>query len=90
MSLIATTKNQLTRPGFTVDEPDELWAGVRIFELANTIQTLRHLVYTSIDYYLQLTNFDHKYATHHTNGKGRVHTYLQGMSSPAHPSSKLA
>ncbi|KAH8652130.1 hypothetical protein BX600DRAFT_489432 [Xylariales sp. PMI_506] len=76
--------------GFTVNEPDELWAGVRIFEIANTIPTLRHYVYSSIDYYLQLTNFDHKYAAHHTNGKGRVQTYLQGMPSPAHPSSKLA
>ncbi|KAM0255380.1 hypothetical protein ACHAQJ_005822 [Trichoderma viride] len=75
--------------GFTVNEPDELWAGVRIFEIANTIPTLRHFVYSSIDYYLRLTNFDHKYAAHHTNGKGRVHTYLDGMTSPAHPDSKL-
>jgi hypothetical protein len=36
-----------------------------------------------------LTNFDHKHAAHHTNGKGRVHTYLDGMTSPAHPDSKL-
>ncbi len=63
---------------------------MRIFEIANTIPTLRHFVYSSIDYYLQLTNFNHKYAAHHTNGKGRVHTYLQGMPSPAHPSSNLA
>jgi hypothetical protein len=82
--------HELKRLGFTVNEPDELWAGVRIFEIANTVPTLRHFVYSSIDYYLQLTNFDHKYAAHHTNGKGRVHTYLQGMSSPAHPASKLA
>ncbi|KAH8897144.1 NAD(P)-binding protein [Thozetella sp. PMI_491] len=76
--------------GFTVNERDELWAGVRIFEIANSIPTLRHFVYSSIDYYLQLTNFNHKYASHHTNGKGRVHTYLRGMDSPAHPSSKVA
>ncbi|RFU77118.1 nad-p-binding [Trichoderma arundinaceum] len=75
--------------GFTVNEQDELWAGVRIFEIANTIPTLRHFVYSSIDYYLRLTNFDHRYAAHHTNGKGRVHTYLDGMTSPAHPDSKL-
>ncbi|KAL7946120.1 NAD(P)-binding protein [Trichoderma barbatum] len=75
--------------GFTVNEVDELWSGVRIFEIANTIPTLRHFVYSSIDYYLRLTNFDHKYAAHHTNGKGRVHTYLDGMTSPAHPDSKL-
>lgn len=50
---------------------------------------MRHFVYSSIDYYLRLTNFNHKYAAHHTNGKGRVQTYLEGMTSPAHPDSKL-
>lgn len=75
--------------GYTVNEADELWAGVRIFEIANTIPTIRHFIYSSIDYYLRLTNFNHKYAAHHTNGKGRVQTYLDGMTSPAHPDSKL-
>jgi hypothetical protein len=67
--------------GFTVKESDELWAGVRIFEIANTVPTLRHFVYAGIDYYLQLTGFNHKYATHHTNGKGRVNAYLQSQKS---------
>lgn len=75
--------------GYTVNEADELWAGVRIFEIANTVSTLRHFVYSSIDYYLRITNFNHVYAAHHTNGKGRVQTYLDGLSSPAHPESKL-
>ncbi|KAG0287712.1 hypothetical protein BGZ98_004529, partial [Dissophora globulifera] len=68
---------------------DELWAGVKIFEIANTIPTLRHYVYSSIDYYLRITNFDEGYAAHHTNGKARVHTYMDGMTSPAHKDSKL-
>ena len=53
-------------PGFTVNESDELWAGVRIFEIANSIPTLRHFVYGSIDYYLQHTGFNMKYGAHHT------------------------
>ena len=67
--------------GFTVNEKDELWAGVRIFEIANTIPGLRHFVFAGVDYYLQLTHFDHKYAAHHTNGKGRVSSYLQSQAS---------
>jgi hypothetical protein len=57
----------LTNPsGFTVNEQDELWSGVRIFEIANSIPTLRHYVYGSIDYYLQHTGFNIKYGAHHT------------------------
>ena len=52
--------------GFTVNERDELWAGVRIFEIANAVPTLRHFVYGSIDYYLQHTGFDPRYGAHHT------------------------
>jgi hypothetical protein len=52
--------------GFTVNERDELWAGVRIFEIASAIPTMRHFVYAGIDYYLQLTGFDPKYGAHHT------------------------
>ena len=55
-----------------------------------TIPTLRHFVCSSLDYYLQSGNFDPKYATHHTNAEARVHTYLQGLPSPAHPSSNIA
>lgn len=76
--------------GFVVNERDELWASIRIFEIANTIPTMRHFVYSSLDYFLQMENFNHKYAVHHANAKGRFHTYLQGMQSPAHTSSKLA
>jgi hypothetical protein len=67
--------------GFTVKESDEIFAGIRIFEISNTIPTLRHFVYSSIDYYLQLTGFNHAYAAHHTNAKGRVNSYLQSQAS---------
>jgi len=40
--------------GFTVKESDEIWASIRIFEIANRIPTLRHFVFSSIDYYLKV------------------------------------
>lgn len=67
--------------GFTVKESDEIFAGIRIFEISNTIPTLRHFIYGSIDYYIQLTGFNHAYAAHHTNAKGRVNSYLQSQAS---------
>ncbi|KAH6677249.1 hypothetical protein B0J14DRAFT_338387 [Halenospora varia] len=67
--------------GFTVKESDEIWAAIRIWEIANTIPTLRHFLWSSIDYYLKLTGFNHKYAAHHTNAKGRVNDYLGAQTS---------
>ncbi|KAG4026644.1 hypothetical protein MFRU_038g00480 [Monilinia fructicola] len=65
--------------GFTVEESNEIWAGIRIFEIANCVPTLRNFVWSSIDYNLKLTRFDPKYAAHHTNAKGRVNDYLAGQ-----------
>lgn len=67
--------------GFTVKESDEIWAGIRIFEIAKRIPTLRHLVYSSIDYLLKLMDFDPKYGAHHMNAKGRVNEYLRSQPS---------
>lgn len=66
---------------YTVNEQDELWAGIRIWETANTVPGLRHFVYASIDYYLELTGWDEQFGAHHTNGKGRVAAYLRGQKS---------
>jgi hypothetical protein len=41
--------------GFTVKESDEIWASIRIWEIANRIPTLRHFVFSSIDYYLKVS-----------------------------------
>ncbi|KAH7308304.1 hypothetical protein BKA65DRAFT_469731 [Rhexocercosporidium sp. MPI-PUGE-AT-0058] len=67
--------------GFTVKESDEIWAGIRIFELAHRVLGFKHFVYGSIDYYLRLTNFDPKYGAHHTNAKGRVNDFLSAQAS---------
>lgn len=66
---------------YTVNEQDELWAGVRVWEIANSVPGLRHFVYASIDYYLELTGWDERFGAHHTNGKGRVAAYLRSQKS---------
>ena len=40
--------------GFTVGEQKEVWVGIRIFEIAKQIKTLRHYVWSSLDYALKV------------------------------------
>ena len=39
--------------GFTVGEQKEIYAGMRIFELAKEIGTVRHYVWSNLDNYLK-------------------------------------
>ena len=40
--------------GFTVGEQREIYAGMRIFELAKQTKSLRHYVWSSLDYNLKV------------------------------------
>ena len=40
--------------GFTVTEASEIWAGIRIFEMARQVKTVRHYVWSSIDYHYKV------------------------------------
>ena len=40
--------------GFTVGEAKEVWAGMRIFEIALQAGTVRHYVWSSLDYSLKV------------------------------------
>jgi uncharacterized protein YbjT (DUF2867 family) len=44
--------------GFTVGEQREIYAGLRIFELAKQTKSLRHYVYSSLDYNLKVVSSD--------------------------------
>jgi hypothetical protein len=44
--------------GFTVKEADEIWAAMRIYEIAKTCPTLRHFVWSGLDYYLKVRTYD--------------------------------
>jgi hypothetical protein len=41
--------------GFTVGEQREIYAGMRIFELAKQTKSLRHYVWSSLDYILKVS-----------------------------------
>jgi NmrA-like family len=41
--------------GFTVGEQREIYAGMRIFELAKQTKSLRHYVWSSLDYDLKVS-----------------------------------
>lgn len=36
--------------GFTVGEQKEVWAGIRIFEIAKEIGTVKHYIWSNLDY----------------------------------------
>ena len=43
--------------GFTVGEAREIYAGMRIFELAKQIKTVRHYIWSSLDYVTKVVFF---------------------------------
>jgi len=42
--------------GFTVGEQREIYAGLRIFELAKQTTSLRHYIWSSLDYNLKVNS----------------------------------
>lgn len=43
--------------GFTVGEVKETFLGIRIFELAKTIPTLKHYIWSSLDYVFKVCHY---------------------------------
>jgi len=62
--------------GFTVGEQREIYAGLRIFELAKQTKSLRHYIWSSLDYNLKKGGYDQKYRCEHYDAKGRVAEWL--------------
>jgi hypothetical protein len=67
--------------GFTVGEQAEVFAGMRIFELARQVGTLKHYVYSSLDYLTKKSNYNPIYRCEHYDGKGRVAEWIQQQPS---------
>ncbi|KIY46670.1 NAD(P)-binding protein [Fistulina hepatica ATCC 64428] len=69
---------------FTVGAKNELHWGVRIFELARSTSSLRHYVWSGLDYSLKISGWNprYEYADYH-NAKGRVQEYLKAQTSIA-------
>ncbi|KAI9464953.1 NAD-P-binding protein [Lactarius psammicola] len=67
--------------GFTVGEQREIYAGLRIFELAKQTKSLRHYIWSSLDYNLKKGGYDQKYRCEHYDAKGRVAEWLAQQPS---------
>ncbi|KAJ7152494.1 NAD-P-binding protein [Mycena filopes] len=67
--------------GFTVGEMEEIYAGMRIYEVARTIPSLRHYVWSNLQYVLKNSGFDPEYSVDHLNAKGRVGEWLSVQPS---------
>jgi NmrA-like family len=62
--------------GFTVGEQAETYYGLRIFELAAHVPTLKHYVWSSLDYGLKKAGYRPEYHCGHYDGKGRIADWL--------------
>ncbi|KAJ3553614.1 hypothetical protein NM688_g3512 [Phlebia brevispora] len=67
--------------GFTVGEQKEIFCGLRIFEIAKQTKSMRHYVWSNLDYALKLGNYDPQYRCDHYDGKGRVAEWMQAQAS---------
>ncbi|CAG7854208.1 SubName: Full=Uncharacterized protein {ECO:0000313/EMBL:CCA70429.1} [Serendipita indica DSM 11827] len=71
--------------GFTIGEKEEIYAGLRIYELAKQ-QGVKHYVWSSLDYFSKKGNFDPKYRCGHYDAKGRIADFLKAQPSAKSPS----
>ncbi|THH05297.1 hypothetical protein EW145_g4902 [Phellinidium pouzarii] len=67
--------------GFTVGETRELYVGMRIFELAKQVGTVRHYIWSNLDYSTKKGNYNPKYKVEHYDGKGRVAEWMKVQES---------
>ncbi|KAK7690577.1 hypothetical protein QCA50_005675 [Cerrena zonata] len=63
--------------GFTVGEEREIYAGIRIYELAKQVPTIRHYVWSNLDYIAKIVDYNPEYRCEHQDGKGRVGEFLK-------------
>ncbi|KAI0072961.1 NAD(P)-binding protein [Panus rudis PR-1116 ss-1] len=67
--------------GFTVNEMKEVYYGIRIFELAKQAKTLRHYVWSNLDYGFKKADYNPVYRCEHYDGKGRIADWLKSQVS---------
>ncbi|TFY82547.1 hypothetical protein EWM64_g1467 [Hericium alpestre] len=66
--------------GFTVGEQREVYAGIRIFELAKQAG-LKHFTWSGGPYSLKLGGYDPKYKVDHNDAKARVADFIRAQPS---------
>ncbi|KAI0075142.1 NAD(P)-binding protein [Panus rudis PR-1116 ss-1] len=62
--------------GFTVTEAKEINSAIRLFELAKEVRTVRHYVWSNLDYALKLGGWDPQYRCVHSSSKGKVGEWI--------------
>ncbi|KAI5117439.1 hypothetical protein M0805_007009 [Coniferiporia weirii] len=67
--------------GFTVGEAREIYAGMRIFELAKQVGTVRHYVWSNLDYSTKLSGYNPTYKVEHHDAKARVGDWMKAQES---------
>ncbi|KAJ7474239.1 NAD-P-binding protein [Mycena latifolia] len=67
--------------GFTVGEIQEIYSGMRIYETAKQVRSLRHYVWSSLPYVSKITGFNPEYKVDHMDAKARVADWLRAQPS---------
>ena len=67
---------------FTVGEAKEVFAGIRIFELSKQVKTVRHYVWSNLDYSFKVSGIAIGCATYteHTEVERGIQACLQGRA----------
>ncbi|KAH9851437.1 nmrA-family protein [Lenzites betulinus] len=66
---------------FTLGESKEVFTGIRIFELAKQIKTVKHYVWSSLDNIIKKGDYNPMYNAEHYAGKGRVSDWMRAQES---------
>ncbi|KAI0373524.1 nmrA-family protein [Pilatotrama ljubarskyi] len=66
---------------FTLGEQKEIYAGIRIYELAKQVKTLKHYVWSSLDNVTKKSDYNPIYYAEHYAGKSRVADFMKAQES---------
>ncbi|KAF7433116.1 hypothetical protein PC9H_005064 [Pleurotus ostreatus] len=69
--------------GFTVGEQKEIYAGLKIFEIAKRTPSVRHYVWSNLDYGSKKSGYSLEHKCEHYDGKGRVAEFMKQQNSGA-------
>ncbi|KAI0785596.1 NAD(P)-binding protein [Abortiporus biennis] len=66
---------------FALGQQKEIYTGIRIFELAKQVRTVRHYVWSGLDYAFKKGNYNPAYNCDHLNGKAKVTDWMRAQPS---------
>jgi len=66
---------------YTVGEEKEIWSAVQLYTIARRTPSMRHFVWSNLDYGSKLGDFDPIYKSEHHDAKGIFNDYLHNQPS---------